>query len=201
VHRPIALPPYYNTDPAAAEQGAIVTAHYHRNREPLQSLFDKYGPDRLQLAHGDLTSERDVQDIFKKMIWGAPEIVVVNHGIFNIPGILLRDMELAQWEQTLSVNLTASFLVAREYLRNLDVKIQATAAEAHLTEGASQRCFGDRAAIILVGSTAGKYGEVGHADYAASKSGVLRRYSSLTCELATTSTYSNDVWLDPVTEE
>jgi len=176
---------YYSTEATTTEQGAIVTAHYHRNRAPLELLFDKYGPDRLQLARGDLASERDVQVMFEEMSWGGPEIVVVNHGISIVPDVSLRDMELAQWEATLSINLTASFLVAREYLRNLDVKIQAITAAAHLTVETPQRRFGDRAAIILVGSTAGKYGEAGHADYAASKSGSLRFYLSLIYNLAT----------------
>lgn len=66
-------------------------------------------------------------------------------------------MSLDQWQNTINTNLTSSFLVARDYLRNLE------------TLGAEDKKF---ASIIFVGSTAGKFGEANHADYAASKSGM-----------------------------
>lgn len=58
----------------------------------------------------------------------------------------------------MSQNLTSSFLVCREYLRRLE---DASAEEK------------EKASIVIIGSTAGKYGEFDHADYAASKSGAL----------------------------
>ncbi|KAL0952832.1 hypothetical protein HGRIS_007057 [Hohenbuehelia grisea] len=67
-------------------------------------------------------------------------------------------MSLDQWKHTLDTNLTSSFLVAREMLRGLD-------APGVVDE------VKDKASIVLIGSTAGKYGEAGHADYAATKSG------------------------------
>jgi NAD(P)-dependent dehydrogenase (short-subunit alcohol dehydrogenase family) len=71
-------------------------------------------------------------------------------------------MSLDQWKSTLDTNLTSSFLVVREYMQGL--------------EKASDK-LKEKSSIVLVGSTAGKYGEAGHADYAASKSG-----ESLNCE-------------------
>ena len=65
-------------------------------------------------------------------------------------------MTLKQWNSTISTDLTSCFLVCREYLRNLE---DASAEEK------------EKASIVLIGSTAGKYGEGFHADYAASKSG------------------------------
>ena len=59
---------------------------------------------------------------------------------------------LERWRETLDANLTATFLTARGFLRGI----------------------GDReGALVLVGSTAGLFGEAGHADYAAAKSGIL----------------------------
>ena len=67
-------------------------------------------------------------------------------------------MELGHWERTIAANLTSSFLVIREYLRRLEKKSVVDTVR-------------DKATVVLVGSTAGKYGEAYHADYAASKSG------------------------------
>ena len=61
------------------------------------------------------------------------------------------ELPVDRWRATLDANLTATFLTARGFLRQLE---------------------GD-GALILVGSTAGIFGEAGHADYAAAKSAVL----------------------------
>ena len=61
------------------------------------------------------------------------------------------ELPLERWRATLDANLTATFLTARGFLRQLE---------------------GD-GALILVGSTAGIVGEAGHADYAAAKSAIL----------------------------
>lgn len=86
------------------------------------------------------------------------QILVVNHGIWPKDDVPLVDMTLSQWDNTLQSNLTSSFLVCREYLRALSKP----GTSAVLKENAS---------IVLVGSTAGKFGEAGHADYAVSKGG------------------------------
>jgi 3-oxoacyl-[acyl-carrier protein] reductase len=65
----------------------------------------------------------------------------------------LWELPLARWEATLRVNLTASFLTARGFLRGLERRGQGT--------------------LVLVGSTAGLFGEAGHADYAAAKSAIV----------------------------
>ena len=62
------------------------------------------------------------------------------------------ELPLERWRATLDANLTATFLTARAFLGQL----------------------GDRpGALVLVGSTAGVFGEAGHADYAAAKSAIL----------------------------
>ena len=86
------------------------------------------------------------------------QILVVNHGIWPTDDVPVARMTLEQWNNTISTNLTSSFLVVREYLRRLE-------------NPAVSDVQREKAAIILIGSTAGKYGEAGHADYASSKSG------------------------------
>ena len=54
--------------------------------------------------------------------------------------------------QTLRSNLTATFLTARAFLREVERN--------------------GRGNLVLVGSTAGRFGEAGHADYAAAKSAI-----------------------------
>ena len=93
-----------------------------------------------------------------------------------------QDMTLAQWNHTLSVNLTASFLIIREYLRQLEVH-QVTdnvaivligcgcAARPRPPSHTTRPTYADAQAVRVTGhwcervrrSTAGKFGEAYHA--------------------------------------
>jgi 3-oxoacyl-[acyl-carrier protein] reductase len=70
-------------------------------------------------------------------------------GVWPSEDVPVRELPLERWERTLRENLTATFLTARGFLRR-----------------------GGRT-LVLVGSTAGVFGEAGHADYAAAKSAVV----------------------------
>ena len=84
------------------------------------------------------------------------QVVIINHGYWETEDVPVAKMTLKQWNATISIDLTSPFMVAREYLRGLE--------KASVEEK-------EKAAIVLIGSTAGKYGEANHADYAACKSG------------------------------
>src|SRR5204862_2685576 len=62
------------------------------------------------------------------------------------------ELSLERWEATVRSNLTATFLTARAFLREVE-------RNGH-------------GSLVLVGSTAGRFGEAGHADYAAAKSAI-----------------------------
>lgn len=59
-------------------------------------------------------------------------------------------MELSQWQNTLSVDLSGPFLICRAYLRALRSAPETVKVTA---------------SIIFIGSTAGKFGEANHGDY------------------------------------
>jgi len=138
------------------EQGAIVTAHYHTNFKPLEPFVDS----RSQAIKADLTKEEEVIELFKNAMYsyGPVQILIINHAISVVEDANLWEMSFDRWKTTIETNLNSSFLVAREYLRHLKTMSPDLKEEA---------------AIILIGSTAGKYGEAGHADYAASKSAMM----------------------------
>ncbi|KAJ7204721.1 NAD-P-binding protein [Mycena pura] len=142
------------------KQGAKVTAHYNSNLSPLSSLLAEFGPARVIAAQAELTAESDVARLFTEAsaALGPVQVAVINHGIWPTADILVAEMSLARWRATIDTNLTAAFLVAREFLRQL-----ALAADA----------VKEKASICFVGSTSGKYGELGHADYAATKSALM----------------------------
>ena len=63
------------------------------------------------------------------------------------------EMPLERWRRVIDRNLTSAFLTARGFL-------------AHAATS-------KRGSLVLVGSTAGQFGEAGHADYAAAKGAIM----------------------------
>ncbi|KAG6828185.1 hypothetical protein H0H92_008844 [Tricholoma furcatifolium] len=166
---------------SAIEQGAKVTAHYNSSNKNLRSHLDQYGDDRLQALQADLTIEHSVTQLFSKALssFGPVQILIVNHGIWPSADQPVVQMSLDQWKSTIDVNLTASFLVCREFLKILQP---------------SSDSLKECASILFIGSTAGKFGEAGHADYSASKSVVYRATATTPLKkVASTSDIANQV--------
>src|SRR5579864_7301170 len=134
---------------AFAAEGARVVVHYNTSRERAEKLAAEVGG----IAIGaDLTDEAAVDSLFTRAREGLGGVDVCA----AVAGVWPRDdepvwrMSLARWEEVLRANLTATFLTARGFLREV------------------QRS--GHGSLVLVGSTAGRFGEAGHSDYAAAKS-------------------------------
>ena len=128
---------------AFAAEGAEVIAHYHRGRERAEAL------GAVTVLGADLTDEEQVDHLFAEA--GRLDVCAAVAGIWPAEDVPVWELSLERWRATLDANLTATFLTARGFLRQLE---------------------GD-GALVLVGSTAGLFGEAGHADYAASKSAII----------------------------
>ena len=87
------------------------------------------------------------------------QIIIVNHAISVVKDDYLWEMSLDRWKTTIDTNLTSSFLVTREYLKQLK------------TASLDSK---EKAAIIFIGSTAGKYGESVNSSSLSSNHGQLK---------------------------
>jgi NAD(P)-dependent dehydrogenase (short-subunit alcohol dehydrogenase family) len=90
--------------------------------------------------------------------FGPVQVVIVNHGYFPPVDVPTSRMSLEQWNSTINSNLTSSFLVLREFLKGLE---------------SATDVLKEKAAVVLIGSTSGAFGEAGHIDYSATKSGLF----------------------------
>jgi len=148
---------------AFLKAGANVTLHYHSDSKTLQPLLQQYS-NKAQAVSADATKEESVAQCVKQAAsskFGPVAILIANHGIFPSKDVDVVDMSLEQFQNTIAVNLTGIFLFCREYLRQLKGYC------AGLSKQALQEL---NANIVIISSTAAKFGEAGHADYAASKS-------------------------------
>jgi 3-oxoacyl-[acyl-carrier protein] reductase len=135
-----------------AAEGAKVAVHYHSSQVAAEALAAEVGGVALA---ADLRDEAAADALVPAAVaaLGRLDVCVANAGIWPAPDEPLWEMPLARWEATLRANLTATFLTARAFLRH-----------------ARQTGVGS---LVLVGSTAGRFGEAGHADYAAAKGAMM----------------------------
>lgn len=136
---------------AFAAEGARVALHYHRNAVTAHALAAQVGGVALQ---ADLRDERQADGLVPAALaaLGRLDVCVANAGVWPREDVPVADLPLGRWRATLDANLTATFLTCRAFLRH--VRAAGTGA------------------LVLIGSTAGRFGEAGHADYAAAKAAI-----------------------------
>lgn len=137
---------------AFAAEGCRVAVHYRTSRAAAEDLAAAVGGVALQ---ADLRLEAEADGLVPAAAeaLGRLDVCVASAGIWPVADVPLWEMTLERWEETLASNLRATFLTARAFLRH----------------AAATRS----GALVLVGSTAGIFGEAGHADYAAAKGAIL----------------------------
>ncbi len=137
---------------AFAAEGARVLVHYHRGEERARSLAKELGG--APLAQADLTVAAEAERLFAEAreALGRVDACAAVAGVYPADDVPVWELDIGRFQQTLAQNLTATFLTAREFMRGI----------------------GDArpASLVLVGSTAGRFGEAGHADYAAAKAAI-----------------------------
>jgi 3-oxoacyl-[acyl-carrier protein] reductase len=136
---------------AFAAEGSRVVVHYHRGEERARALADELGAVVVQ---ADLTREDDAERLFAEArdALGRVDVCAAVAGVYPREDAPVWELGLDRFQETITQNLTATFLTARAFLRGL---------------GSS-----GGGSLVLVGSTAGRFGEAGHADYAAAKAAI-----------------------------
>ena len=136
-----------------AAEGCSLVVHYHRGRERAEALAAELGG--AHAVGADLTNEADVERLFAETreAIGGIDVCAAVAGAWPEEDRPVWDLPLERWEATLRLNLTATFLTARAFLRDVE-------RNGH-------------GSLVMIGSTAGLFGEAGHADYAAAKSALV----------------------------
>lgn len=137
---------------AFAREGSRVAIHYHTSRERAEALAFEVGGIAL---HADLAVEAEADGLVPAAVekLGRLDVLVANAGRWPDQDVPVWDMTLERWRATLAINLDGVFLSCRAFLR-------------HVADAGSGN-------VVIIGSTAGNFGEAGHADYAAAKSAVM----------------------------
>jgi glucose 1-dehydrogenase len=159
---------------ALGQAGADVVVNYNRDPDAAAQVVDiiRSSGARALAIQADVSLEAEVRAMFGQMLGelGTIDVLVNNAGLQQDASI--DEMTLAQWNKVISVNLTGQFLCAREAIR--EFKRRGVVAEVSVSAGK----------IICMSSVHEVIPWSGHANYAASKGGVMLFMKSIAQEVA-----------------
>jgi glucose 1-dehydrogenase len=120
----------------------------------------------------DVSSEKEVADMFQTVIkkYGTFDILINNAGLQK--DARLHEMTLEQWNYVLGINLTGQFLCSREAIKEF------------LRRGVVPERSKAAGKIICISSVHEVIPWAGHANYSASKGGVMMLMKSMAQEYA-----------------
>ena len=151
---------------ALARDGVQVAAGYHRNKEGAEELAEKLRADGhvVSVHQGNVGEPDDCQRVAEEVLseHGHIDYLVNNAGITS--DTTVRKMTVDDWHAVLRINLSGAFYMTKAVLE-------------HMLERKSGR-------IVNISSVIGQTGNIGQANYAASKSGLFGLTKSLALETA-----------------
>lgn len=159
---------------ALAREGAKVAVNYSSSPDKAQKVLTE-----ILVAGGDgfvikanVSKEEDVASMFRETIerYGTVDILVNNAGLQN--DARFHEMTLDQWNHVIDINLTGQFLCAREAIKEF------------LRRGVVPTVSKAAGKIICISSVHEVIPWAGHANYAASKGGVMMLMKSIAQEYA-----------------
>jgi glucose 1-dehydrogenase len=159
---------------ALAAEGAVVAINYVTGPDKAEKVLDEIkqkGGDGM-IVKADVSNENEVIDMFKAVHkkYGTTDILINNAGLQQ--DAAFHNMTLAQWNFVLSVNLTGQFLCSREAIKEF------------LRRGVVPDCSKSAGKIVCMSSVHEVIPWAGHANYSASKGGVMMLMKTIAQEYA-----------------
>jgi glucose 1-dehydrogenase len=159
---------------ALANAGAKVLVNYSSSADKAQQIVDEIitsGGEAFPYR-ADVSQEADVQKMFSEAIkrFGTVDILINNAGLQK--DARFHEMTLEEWNHVISINLTGQFLCAREAIKEF------------LKRGVVAERSKSAGKIICISSVHEVIPWAGHANYAASKGGVMMLMKTIAQEYA-----------------
>lgn len=169
-----------------AEEGAHLVLHSHSRLDELrQWLATRPFADRGLCVAADVRDVAQVDAMFEAATdrFGRIDVVVANAGVWPPGDLRLDEMEPGRLLNTVAVNLLGTTWTARAFLRAL--------------ARSGPRDDGHGACLLMIGSTAGRFGERGHADYSLAKAGLTGLLQTLKNEIVQLDPYGRVNLIEP----
>lgn len=162
----------------AAEGARLVLVGGTRTPELEQYVAAQPWRERALCVRADVSRPAEIERAFElgRERFGRVDVAVANAGLWPKPDELLHRASEARIRAALDANLFGSLWTARAFLASL--------------EATGPRTDGHGASLVFIGSTAGRFGERGHADYATAKAGLHGLMLSLKNEIVRLDPYA-----------
>jgi glucose 1-dehydrogenase len=159
---------------ALALEGATIAINYSGHAEKADRVLEKIrtqGGDGFTVK-ADVSQEKEVLNMFEQTIkrYGTVDILINNAGLQK--DAKFHEMTLEEWNHVISINLTGQFLCAREAIKEF------------LRRGVVTERSKSAGKIICMSSVHEVIPWAGHANYSASKGGVMMLMKSIAQEYA-----------------
>lgn len=150
---------------AFAAEGAKVAAHSRRGVPE---------SDRVLSLTGDVRDLAGLEASMRKVVerWGRVDACVANAGIWPSEALPLHELPEARIREVIETNLLGAMWTAKAFMASL--------------YRTGPRKDGHGASVVFIGSTAGRFGERGHAEYAVTKAGLHGLMLSIKNEIVVT---------------
>jgi glucose 1-dehydrogenase len=159
---------------ALAREGASVVINYSSSKEKAEKVLKETQTEGGTgvIIQADVSQEDEVLKMFRETIdrFGTVDILVNNAGLQN--DAKFHEMTLDQWNHVMNINLTGQFLCAREAIKEF------------LKRGVVPERSKSAGKIICMSSVHEVIPWAGHANYAASKGGVMMLMKTIAQEYA-----------------
>ena len=133
------------------------------NKKKIDDLRKELGPRSLSLI-ADLSKDKEIEDLYDQSIKKFKSIdILINNAGTNKDALSIR-MTKEQWDEVININLSATFKLSQLVIKSM-----------------MKQKWGR---IIGISSIIGLGGNVGQANYAASKAGIIGLHKSLALEFA-----------------
>lgn len=159
---------------ALAEAGAVVVVNYSSGQDRAEEVLKEIkqaGGDGFTIK-ADVSKEADVVAMFQETIkrYGTVDILVANSGLQK--DSKFHEMTLDEWNRVIGINLTGQFLCCREAIKEF------------MRRGVAPERSRSAGKIICMSSVHEVIPWAGHANYSASKGGVMMLMKSIAQEYA-----------------
>jgi glucose 1-dehydrogenase len=159
---------------ALAREGATVVVNYSSSEDKAKAVLDEITGEGGKgcIIHADVSKEKDVVNMFSETIrqFGTVDILINNAGLQK--DSVFHEMSVDEWNRVIGINLTGQFLCAREAIKEF------------LRRGVVPAKSKSAGKIICMSSVHEVIPWAGHANYAASKGGVMMLMKSIAQEYA-----------------
>jgi glucose 1-dehydrogenase len=157
-----------------ATEGATVVINYSSSQDKAEKVLEdiKAGGGQGIIVKADVSQEAEVKALFAETIstYGTVDILINNSGLQS--DAKFHEMTLEKWNHVIGVNLTGQFLCAREAIKEF------------LRRGVVPERSKSAGKIICMSSVHEVIPWAGHANYAASKGGVMMLMKTIAQEYA-----------------